>query len=271
MRRQIITNRKRPNRNITEIVPVILDTIRAKRIENEKRILHVIKNPIKNDSRELIHLSLKNPVLLQHPSETYASKVISNNISKSSICQINIMHHLREKFCSDWIDPTLTDIISGKRDIIDFFEMAIIDELSHIHCGWSIYMDFINGQSNKGQLQIIKECIERGIRKRPWIFSRREEQLQMQIEDIRSGWGRIAISAAERAINKQEKSRIQRIENYMKNILEHPYYIELEERQEIPGAWAYYCYKLELQKNFNDDGYITDIDDFTDCMSYESL
>jgi len=261
MRRQLISNQKRRTHRIDETVPTILHALHNKRNEKEARILQKIYGP-SNEEKGVTILSLKSPPPPRIPEtkESYISKVMKNVVTTKEKRKQELLNNLRNEICPEWSDPSIRDITRSQRSFMDFFEMAIIDELSHIETGWSIYMDFICGRTHS--IHIIKTCVNRAIYKRSWLKEKRE---LAEKERLRHIYYCAAMEASNKGGELEEIRRTRRIDAYITDIITHPYFTDLASRQDICSGWAYYFYK-----NFNDD-YDTDIDDFTDCMSYDSI
>jgi hypothetical protein len=262
MRRQLISNHARRTHRLDETVPTILQALHNKRNEKEARILQKIHGPY-NEEKKVTIISLKSPPPPRIPEtkESYISKVMKNVVTTKEKRKQELLNNLRNEICPDWSDPTIRDITRSQRSFMDFFEMAIIDELSHIESGWSIYMDFMCGRTHS--IPIIKICIDRAICKRPWLKEKRE---LLEKERLRNIYYSAAVEASKKGVELEETRQQRRLNAYIDDIITHPYFTDLASRQDIYGGWAHYFHGLN--KNFNDD-YDTDIDDFTDCMSYD--
>ncbi len=171
-----------------------------------------------------------------------------------------------------WPLPSMKDIMKGRRSFLDYPDNALLFELTEIHGGWSIYMEFMEGKLVGGRLGVIENAINNARRKRRWLWSP-EEHARIEREDAeREEAARLleeercrkieeearlleeerlrkieeaarieeerlrAIKEAKEAAEREQAARIESLRKQMQDCI---YYRAFNEYLHIPGGWGY--------------------------------
>jgi hypothetical protein len=206
-----------------------------------------------------VYHPLQNNVKTPPNKPSYVDKLMENSIARKKERQ----EKEKRELYGEWPEPTIKQIMRGERSLLDYPDMALLDELSHINNGWSMFMEFTENRANNAYISIIKGCIESARRKRPWILTKEElleiqrkkeeeerrlaEELRLQkiAEQEREAVERQLMEAAEIEQRRVEKAIEDNINNMINEILSDPDYMEFERRLHIPGSWAAYIDYLE--------------------------
>ena len=190
---------------------------------------------------------------------SYIDKLMENSIARKK----ERVENAKRELYGEWPEPTMKQVMRGERSLLDYSDMALLDELSHINNGWSMFMEFTENRANNAYISIIKGCIESARRKRPWILTKEElleiqrkkeeeerkyaEELQQQkiAEQEREATERLLMKTVEIEQIRVEKAIEENINKMINEILSDSIYMEFERRLHIPGSWAAYIDYLE--------------------------
>jgi hypothetical protein len=135
-----------------------------------------------------------------------------------------------------WPLPSMKDIMKGRRSFLDYPDNALLFELTEVHGGWSIYMEFMEGKLVGGRLGVIEHAINNARRKRRWLWSP-EEHARIEREDAeREEAARLLEEERCRKIEEEarllEEERLRKIEEAAR-ILEEERLRKIEEAARI--------------------------------------
>jgi hypothetical protein len=251
---------------VSDVLAVIREN---KRKEEQEKIANLRRPPLPQQplkTQELQAITILKRPVYQTPVQTktinkpsYVDKLMENSIARKKERQ----EKEKRELYGEWPEPTMKQIMRGERSLLDYPDMALLDELSHINNGWAMFMEFTENRANNAYISIIKGCIESARRKRPWILTKEEileiqkkkeederrhaEELQQQkiAEQEREANERKLMEAAEMEQRRLQQAIEDNINRMMNEILSDPDYMEFERRLHIPGSWAAYIDYLE--------------------------
>lgn len=261
-KRKYINNKKE---KVDDVLALIRENKRKEELQRISQLNAPPKPPMHPNPPQITILKRPNYQPVQNNVKTitnkpsYIDKLMENSIARKK----ERAEAAKRELYGEWPEPTMKQIMRGERSLLDYSDMALLDELSHINNGWAIFMEFNENRANNAYISIIKGCIETARRKRPWILTKEEleaikkkeeetERLRIELirqqqieEEERAKSERLLMEAEEKLQHQIEKERQETINRLMNEILSDTHYMEFQRRLHIPGSWAAYIDYLE--------------------------
>ena len=244
----VLKNKKRNDKEGT--IDAVLQTIRDKKHAEEQKKIYMALHPpviIPRYEPEFSRLSATNQGAVKNPftvikKDSYISKLMTTIENKKK----DKTGTFQSFVFGNWPEPSANQIIRGTRTMNDFSDIALLEELSNVENGWSIFMELYDKKIvDTMDMCVVRECVWQAKRKRDWLLTD-IERIALKKERDNEERERAAMYEEEQHRRKVDAVFQEfihnRIEEQAREIMSDPLLCDLWAIVHIPGSWSNYLY-----------------------------